>query len=175
MSDLLVSSMKLAEAYDTTDATIRNWTARFASFLSDNTRPPEGQARQYNPHDVAILSTVAIMRQQNKKYDDIAAFLESGELLEWQGPPIGEAATTQERQETAVAVAAFQTTLKAYETRLDKLGSQLEAEQAARLAAEIRATAAETELRVIKEMGSREDKTAAPVGWFDRLLGRGRP
>lgn len=172
MAEITVSSVKLAETFRTSDATIRNWTDRFAAFLSDKTRPAgEGSPRAYTKEDTDVLATVALMRQQNKRYDDIEEFLADGQRLEWP-TPIGEEAAQeaarQANQETAVIVATFQTALATYENRLDKIQQRLEDEQAARMAAEIRAARAETELDILKQQ--KEEKQARRSFW-QRLAG----
>ncbi len=173
MAEYTVSSVKLAETFNTSDATIRNWTDRFAEFLSEKTRPAgEGSPRAYTEEDTRVLATVALMRQQNKRYNDIEEFLADGQRLEWPTPIGEEAAQEAARaatQETAVIVATFQTALATYENRLDKAQQRLEEEQAARLAAEIRAARAETELEILKQQ--REEKSEPRRSFWQRVRG----
>lgn len=150
----MYGSVQLGKHLGVSDATIRNWADEFAAYLSpgSQTKTP-GEVRTFTQDDLAILKTVTALRKQNRSYDDIQQALANGERLEIESlPPI----EVYPGQETAVTIAAFQSTLQNYENRLDRFQQRLEEEQAARLAAEIRAAKAETELEILKGQGEKE-------------------
>ena len=144
----MYGSVQIGKHLGVSDGTIRNWAAEFAAYLSEGSQTDKpGEVRTFTQDDLAILETVAAFRRQNLTYAEIGQRLANGERLELNGPPID----VKPGQETAVTIAAFQSTLQNYETRLDRYQARLESEQAARLAAEIRAARAETELEILKQ------------------------
>lgn len=158
----MYGSVQIGKHLSVSDATIRNWSAEFSAYLSPGSQTAApGEIRTFTQDDLVILETVAALRQQNLSYADIHERLAAGERIEIDAPPID----VKPGQETAVTIAAFQSTLQNYETRLDKIQQRLEDEQTARLAAEIRATKAETELDILKQQ--REEKR----GFWHRLRG----
>lgn len=143
----MYGSVQIGKHLGVSDGTIRNWAAEFADYLSPGSQTDKpGEIRTFTQDDLAILETVAALRRQNLSYGEIGQRLATGERIEIDAPPID----VKPGQETAVTIAAFQSTLQNYENRLDRYQQRLEEEQAARLAAEIRATRAETELEILK-------------------------
>lgn len=165
------SVKQLADYLNVSNTTIRtSWSGEFADHLSENTRPPKGQERRFTEDDFSVLQTVAILRNQGIDYADIHDQLNQGIRLE---PEEGKMRPNSAENEpiTAVTVDAFQTALSNYETRLGRLEAKLDTAQEARIAAEIRAAAAEAELNVLKTL---REETAAPVpvSFWDRIRGR---
>lgn len=157
---------QVARHLNTSGTTIRNYAAEFAEFLSPTATPPAGEPRQFSDDDLAILTTVFVMRGQLATPAAIAAALRDGQRL--------EPATAAGPDDAAAvdAPAAFTTALQVLESRLNKLEDRLEVERDARIDAEKRATAAETELRVLRELYEEEQATAArPMSfreWWQR-------
>ena len=153
------------------------WVPEFAGYLSEHATPPKGQERRFTPEDVAVLYTVAALRERAVEFPDIHTKLVAGERIE---PEPGERpapASDDSSQDTAVTVAAFSAALASYEARIDKLEDRLEEAQAARLLAEIRAARAETELSTLRalytaEEGQGKQRTGFAAWWARRFGGR---
>jgi len=157
---------QVARHLHTSGTTIRNYAAEFAEFLSPSATPPAGKPRRFTEEDLAVLSTVFVMRGQLAPPAAIIAALHDGQRLEPTTP-----ASTDDTSDID-APAAFTTALQVLESRLNKLEDRLEIERDARIDAEKRATAAETELRVLRELHEREQATTArPLSfreWWQR-------
>lgn len=124
----------------------------FAPFFSAGATPPRGQARQLCDTDLRTLRFIATQTTAGVQLATVAERLEAGELetFEWFSP--GQEPAPQELQSSAtLALAtALTTQLERARTHENELLERL-------LEAERRATAAETELRTLKEM-----QTATP-------------
>lgn len=157
---------QIAKHLNTSGTTIRNYAAEFAEFLSATATPPPGEPRQFSDDDLAVLSTVFVMRGQLAPPAAIVAALRDGQRLEPATP-----ASTDDTPGID-APAAFTTALQVLESRLNKLEDRLEIERDARIDAEKRATAAETELKVLREIYEQEQATTArPLSfreWWQR-------
>ncbi len=147
---------------------IRNWTAQFTDHLSEETRPPQGEARAYSDHDLAVMLTIARLKREKRKPAEIRAALDSGELVDLppegqETRPAGETPRPEEgilmtereaRLSTDYARLAGQ--LDALELERDMLRDQWQSEREALLAAEIRATKAETKLEIYEGQPGQE-------------------
>lgn len=153
---------QVARALGTTGTTIRSYAAEFAEFLSPSATPPAGKPRQFTDDDLAVLRTVYVMRRQLAPSEAILEALRGGVRLEPAAP-----AGAEDTQAEA-ATGAFSTALALFESRLDKAESRLEEERAARLAAELRAVAAETELRLIREASAEPRRMTFREWWASR-------
>lgn len=138
------------------------WVPEFASYLSDHATPPKGQERRFTAEDVAVLYTVAALRERAVEFPDIHIKLAAGERIEPEAGDRPAPAPDDSSQAAAVTVAAFTSALTAYENRIDKLEARLEEAQSARLAAEIRAAKAEAALEILQTR----------PGFWARLFGR---
>lgn len=131
--------------------------------------PPAGEPRQFSDDDLAVLSTVFVMRGQLATPAAIVAALRDGQRFE------PTRAAGPEDAPAVDAPAAFTTALQVLESRLNKLEDRLEIERDARIDAEKRATAAETELKVLRELYQEEQATTArPMSfreWWQRRRG----
>ena len=161
----MYGSVQIGKHLGVSDATIRNWAAEFAAYLSPGSQTAApGEVRTFTQDDLTILETVAAFRQQNLSYSDIGQRLAAGERVEIDAPPID----VKPGQETAVTIAAFQQTLATYENRIDKQQQQI-GELYERLTdAEKRAAAAEAKVEIYEKQ--REEKTP-PRSFWQRLLG----
>lgn len=157
---------QVAKYLDTSGTTIRNYAAEFAEFLSPTATPPAGEPRQFSDDDLAVLSTVFVMRGQLATPAAIVAALRDGQRLE------PARAAGPDDAPAVDAPAAFTTALQVLESRLNKLEDRLEIERDARIDAEKRATAAETELKVLRELYEEEQATTTrPISfreWWQR-------
>lgn len=166
---------RIAEKLGVTPSTLRlNWTPEFADHLSEGANPPKGKTRIFSQDDLSVLETVAVLRQQDRPYDDIRSQLADGVRLEFERPPAATEAPQDGGNDTAVVtrlaatVARFEGELNAVTGERDYLRERLESEAAARLAAEIRAARAETELDVIKQQ---RDEKAPRRSFWQRVRG----
>ena len=173
----------LVRALEVTPATIRRWSGEYGEFLSPHASPPKGQTRLYTDDDAAALALVAAMRRVNSDYQTICAALADGSRSPW--PP----ETDQPGQDDAGSAKSDDAPTMALVTQLtarasqweataatiaderDHLRTELKQAQDARLQSEIRATEAETELRILKDLT--EDKTppTAKMTWWQRVFG----
>lgn len=161
----MYGSVQIGKHLNVSDGTIRNWSAEFAAFLSPGSQTAApGEIRTFTQDDLTILETVAALRRQNLSYGEIGERLANGERIEIDAPPID----VRPGQETAVTIAAFQSTLQTYEARIDKQQGEIKELYERLTAAEIRAAAAETEARLLREQ--REEKTPRRSFW-QRLAG----
>jgi DNA-binding transcriptional MerR regulator len=152
---------KVANALEIPPSTARQYVKDFqhTGEFSDVATPAPGQTRLFTNDDIGIMWTIKLLRAQRKSTDDIAAALIAGDRFypETQSTPDDnqtdqDAPGETKTEETAITIyGAFSDTLKLYESRVSSYETELKEERTARLAAEIRATAAETELRVLRE------------------------
>lgn len=195
----MYSVADVVAAFGCSKQTVRVWATEFSPFLSPGADPPKGQAREFTPDDIRVFALVSQMRDEGSGYKDISASLSAGQRGEL--PPkqerrtAGTTSSQYESQETSLApieileryALQVQGHIKQVEGERDYLrgqievkDSQIEAERAARLEAEKRAAAAETEVKVLREVQSvRGEQEAKGEGsqvrpsWWQRLRGRG--
>ena len=154
------SVAQVARSLGVTAPTIRNWSAVYGRFLSPQATPAPDEERQYDGDDLAVLSTVAVLRGQREKHRAIEERLAGGERLEPPDapPPPPRAASgrivEQPPAPAGDAIRAFQSALEAYQGQVESLTERL-------IAAEIARTAAETELRLLRERLTEEQPAPA--------------
>lgn len=76
---------QVAERLSVTAPTVRNWSTRYASHLSETANPPTGTERLYTERDVNVLVYVGQCVAEKMRHDDIAHKLAStsfGDVLE---------------------------------------------------------------------------------------------
>jgi len=164
---------QVADHLNIADTTVRMWGRDFADYLSDSANPPKGNPRIYTDGDVAILATIAALRARQVEFSDIRQQLNDGVLIEPLEPletplesPAGGNLAPQIGQ-------AFDNALTTLERQNSALTEQVNALHERLLDAEKRATAAETELKILKEKQPTESPPAADNrSWWDKLLGR---
>ena len=158
---------------DTSITTIRNWSREFASYLSEGANPESGTERTYSESDIAVFNTISLLRSRRESFKTIHEKLKGGTRIEpvpksaEEDPPI--VTDTIEPNTSSMALQLVQGQVDSLENERDYLRSELSEERGARLEAEARAVAAETELRVHKE-----NKTAVSnerPSWWQRLRG----
>lgn len=153
----MYSVSQVARAINRTPPTVRAWVKEFSDHLSTTANPPRGEERQFSEEDVAVLRTVATMRDQGTEYADIIAALDRGERLEPVDAPPVDAPPSGKASGAADMARSFETAIAIYSDQLANLTERL-------IAAEIARTAAETELRLIKEQrAAEEERRATPA------------
>ncbi len=140
--------------------TIRNYSRQWSDYLSPSANPEAGQARIYTEDDLAVITTIAALRENQVTTDQIRAALDQGQRLEpvrpVEEPPADragdgstvEAAVDQARAAVNAAesaIAIYQDRVTAVEARNQELTDRL-------IEAESRAAAAERELKVMREL-----------------------
>ena len=144
------SVAQVARSLGVTAPTIRNWSAVYARFLSPQATPAPDEERQYDGDDLAVLSTVAVLRGQREKHRAIEERLAAGERLEPPDapppPPRAPSGRIVEQPPAPAgdAVRAFESALTVYQGQVTELTNRL-------IAAEVGRAAAETELRLLRE------------------------
>ena len=161
-----------SKALGISDATLRIWGKRYEDHLSPGANPDKGKERKYTEEDILALNTVKVLRSQDEGFDWIEDSLADGIRLEPTEKPTEDESPPASKG-TALQTQAFTEAMRAYEIRLDSIQEDLKAEREARLAAEIRATAAETELRVLKEVTDQKTPEGEKSGFWARLFNRG--
>jgi len=90
----------IVKAYNVTPQTVRNWTSRYADYLSAGANPPTGQTRQFSDADLGTFDLIARMRQGNQAFDSIEAALAAGDRGE--PPPPGQQPPRRGPQSTEI-------------------------------------------------------------------------
>ena len=167
---------KAAKLADIGPTTARDYLRAFPEYFTDGATPPPGSRRALAWQDIETLATIKELRQQGNKDESIRASLATGERVSIQSHTDDTEAsgqTTALVAQLSAAAAQWEATAGTIAEERDHLRQQLETAQDARLAAEIRAQDAQTELRILKELT--QDKTAQgeKTGFWQRFFGRG--
>ena len=161
-----------SKALGISDATLRLWGKRYEKYLLPEANPARNIARKYTDKDILALNTVKVLRSQGQDFDQIEAALEDGTRLEPTEKPPGDESPPASEQ-TALQTEAFTKTIASFEARLDKWEKKVDDLQGKLLEATERATAAETELRVLKEVTDQKAAEGEKLGFWARLFNRG--
>ena len=152
---------QVADSLNLSSTTIRNYSRLWSEYLSPSANPQAGQGRLYTEDDLAVMATIAALRDNQATADQIREALDAGQRIEPMPPPEVERADRAgqgEHVEAAAAAAAAATTaidiyrdrVTALEARADQLADRL-------IAAEARAAAAERELEILRELHAAAD------------------
>lgn len=186
----MATSSDLADRFEVSEQTIRNWSNEFASFLSPDATPPGDRApRFFTPEDELILSTVATLRIQRKSYAEISGLLQEGYRDERPQEQSSEDPTTaltrwqmqevigQQREQIATLKGRYEEAQEQAQRREADLEGQLVNERNARLDAEKRAVRAETRLELHEHPKGQStssapntdvsDKGKSPARWWE--------
>ena len=71
MPEPFFTVQQVAEHIGVTDTTVRNWSRRYASHLSEHAAPSTGTERQFTMHDVNVLRFVASSVADKRSHADI--------------------------------------------------------------------------------------------------------
>lgn len=168
------------KAYGVQSNTIRQWSRTFADFLEPGANPPKGETRTYSDDDARVIALVAAMRQDHKPYESIRAALAAGDRGQW---PIESTQTGQDApgpQENTFALvtqltaraASLEGELGATKQERDHLRAQLQQSQVTAQDAQIRATVAETELKILKDLTEKKTPPGEKSTWWQRVFGK---
>jgi DNA-binding transcriptional MerR regulator len=125
---LRYKSGQVAQLYNVTRETLRNWSDTFREYLNEDAQPGTGKDRIYTPDDLKIISLVAELRNDNLSLPEIHAALRNGQRGE---PPalspdeLDELLKTKEEnpdtQELTSALVRATNALKLAEQQLEEL------------------------------------------------------
>lgn len=161
---------QLADRLGLSGTTIRNYSRLWSDYLSPSANPEAGQARLYTDDDIAVIVTIAALRDNQATTDQIRAALDAGQRLEPMRPPeadqptadpdpqAGAAQQARAAVEAAAAtaekqIAIYRDRVTAVEARADQLTDRL-------IEAEKRAAAAESAIAVNRERVSQLEARA---------------
>jgi len=139
-------------------SSVRNYTDQFgADYMSQGARAA-GANRLYDSQDLAILATITDLKKARKPLEEIKATLDAGELVDLapeqqerpQRDDIGGPDQLALISQLTIRAAKFEGQVEQLDKDMEDTKQQLESERSARLAAEIRATKAETELEILR-------------------------
>ena len=151
--------------------TMRGWVEYYSDYLSDNAKPPKGQVKLLDDDDMAVLWTVHYLRAKHKSKSDIADALEDGTLFYPESAAAGGGGAAE--TETAVStIDAFTDTLQMYEKRVGVFEDEVRELRERLLDSENKRVAAETELRILKELTDKTLPENENLGFWARLFGK---
>lgn len=161
---------QVADSLNLSSTTIRNYSRLWADYLSPSANPEAGQGRLYTEDDLAVMATIAALRDRQATADQVREALDAGQRLEPVPPPeverAGQADQADPGQASAAAAAAAAATaidiyrdrVTALEARADNLADRL-------IDAEARAAAAERELQILRELHAAADPGRKMTFW----------
>ena len=169
------SPKQIADRLGLSGTTIRNYSRLWSDYLSPAANPQVGQPRQYSEDDLAVIATIATLRDNQATTDQIREALDGGQRLEPVRPleedrpaadragqsadhdqQAADHAANRAAAETAIAI--YRDRLTAVEARADQLADRL-------IAAESRAAAAERELEILRELHAAADPGRKMTFW----------
>lgn len=156
---------QLADRLGLSGTTIRNYSRLWSDYLSPSANPEAGQARLYTEDDIAVIITIAALRDNQATTDQIRAALDAGQRLEPVRPPEADqptadhadpdpqaAAAQQARAAVEAAAAAAEKQIDIYRDRVTAVEARADQLTDRLIEAEKRAAAAEKELEVLREL-----------------------
>lgn len=98
MEDDTFSVSQVADIIGISPQAVRSWTTTYSDHLSEEATPPEDTERRYLPEDIAIFTTVKVLRDQREPHKRIIPRVADGERLE-PTPPDTDAEPLKSTQE----------------------------------------------------------------------------
>ena len=150
-------------------SSVRNYTDQFgADYMSQGARAA-GVNRLYDAQDLVILATIAGLKKARKPLEEIKATLDAGELVDLppgqqESPRSDDIAGPEQLaliSQLTIRAAKFEGQVEQLDKDIEDTKQQLQSERSSRLAAEIRATKAETELEILRGPPGQETPAAA--------------
>lgn len=92
------TTQQIADLFGVSDQTIREWSERFALYLSPSANPGKKKARLYSQQDLQVLSLVSQMKTRRMEYNEIEASLQAGQRGEAPEITPGELSTLQSNE-----------------------------------------------------------------------------
>lgn len=160
-----------AKRLEISQSSVRNYSKWFSDFFSDAAVPPKGQQRLFDDEDLKLLATIARLKRQGVDDNGIKEELSAGQLDDVANelPPEPNAIMVMQLSST---LASREGELTATKEERDRLLDDLETERQARRQSDERATAAETELKILRELTERQaPEEERPLTWWQRIFG----
>ena len=162
---------QVADSLNLSSTTIRNYSRLWSEYLSPSANPEAGQSRLYTEDDLAVMATIATLRDRQATADQVREALDAGQRLEPVPPPeveradrAGQADQADPGQASAAAAAAA-TAIDIYRDRVNKLEARADALADRLIDAEARAAAAERELQILRELHAAADPGRKMTFW----------
>lgn len=159
---------QVADSLNLSSTTIRNYSRLWADHLSPSANPQAGQGRIYTEDDLAVMATIAALRDSQATTDQIRAALDAGQRLEpvrplQEEPPAGDADQAATGQAAAAAAAAASTAIEIYRDRVNVLERRADQLADRLIEAEKRAAAAESAIEVNRDRVSQLEARAGQL------------
>lgn len=161
-------------------ATLRGWESRYASYLeAEPGKKGSAVKKQFTPNDVLVLATVRRLRNDGRSLAEIDTLLDEeipktdldAPGREGGAAPAGElVALNNKLTATIASLAAEEAAREVIQEERDRLLVDVAAAREEAATARDRATAAETELNILKQL---TEKPADKPSFWQRLFNRG--
>ena len=140
--------------------TIRNYSRLWSDYLSPAANPEVGQARLYTEDDIAVITTIAALRENQATTDQIRAALDAGQRLAPMHPleddrgrlDAADHGQQAAADQTRAAVNAAENAIAIYRDRVNTVEARNQELTDRLIEATARAAAAEKELEVLREL-----------------------
>ena len=160
---------QVADRLGLSGTTIRNYSRLWSDYLSPSANPQAGQPRIYSEDDIAVITTIAALRENQATTDQIRAALDAGQRLESmrpvEEPPPGDQSPDHDQQaadHARAAVNAAENAIAIYRDRVTAVEARNQDLTDRLIEAEKRAAAAEKELEVMRQLYEAATSPAAP-------------
>jgi len=129
IDEIRMTSPEVANYFNKTTQTVRNWTERFRHHLSPSATAGDGRTRYYIHDDLLVLALVNELREQGLEWDDIDVSLSNGQRGSLAEPDM-KLIMQQDAQSQVVsyreALRQLQAAYEAQEHELNTLKNELE-------------------------------------------------
>ena len=163
---------QVGDSLNLSSTTIRNYSRQWSDYLSPAANPPTGQPRIYSEDDLAVIATVAALREGQATTGQIRAALDAGQRLEPMRPVeepthAGQAADhdQQAADQARAAVNAAEKAIAIYQDRVTAVEARNQELTDRLISAEARAAAAERELEILRELHAAADPGHKMTFW----------
>ena len=164
---------QVADSLNLSSTTIRNYSRLWSEYLSPSANPQAGQGRLYTEDDLAVMATIAALRDRQATADQVREALDAGQRLEPVPPPEVERADRADQADqadpgqaaAAAAAAAASTAIDIYRDRVNQLEARADRLADRLIDAEARAAAAERELQILRELHAAADPGRKMTFW----------
>ena len=160
---------QVADRLGLSGTTIRNYSRLWSDYLSPSANPQAGQPRIYSEDDIAVITTIAALRENQATTDQIRAALDAGQRLESmrpvEEPPPADQSPDHDQQaadHARAAVNAAESAIAIYRDRVTAVEARNQDLTDRLIEAEKRAAAAEKELEVMRQLYEAATSPAAP-------------
>ena len=158
---------QVADRLGLSGTTIRNYSRLWSDYLSPSANPQAGQPRIYSEDDIAVITTIAALRENQATTDQIRAALDAGQRLESmrpvEEPPPADQSPDHDQQaadHARAAVNAAESAIAIYRDRVTAVEARNQDLTDRLIEAEKRAAAAEKELEVMRQLYEAATSTA---------------